>query len=193
MKIKVGVVFGGESVEHEISIISAIQAMNKIDEEKYDVVPIYITKDREWYTGEMLKDIDVYQDLNLIKTYGTNVVLYYKDGSYVLQKKKGLFKGIVNELDIIFPIVHGTNVEDGALQGYLQTIGIPFVGPNVYGAVVGQDKAFMKDIWKEADLPMTNYTWFYDIDYRNDPDKIIKDIQKIKYPLRSYQSGSGSL
>ena len=88
MKIKVGVIFGGETVEHEVSVISAIQAMNKMDEEKYEIIPIYITKDREWYTGEMLKDIDSYQDLNLIKKYSTNVVLYYKDGSYVLQKKK---------------------------------------------------------------------------------------------------------
>jgi D-alanine-D-alanine ligase len=62
MKIRVGVIFGGESVEHEISIITAIQAMNKMDEEKYEIIPIYITKNREWYTGEMLKDIDVYQD-----------------------------------------------------------------------------------------------------------------------------------
>ena len=82
MRIRVGVIFGGESVEHEVSIISAIQAMNKIDEEKYEIIPIYITKDREWYTGDMLKDIEVYQDLNLIKKYSTNVVLYYKDGSY---------------------------------------------------------------------------------------------------------------
>ena len=67
MKIRVGVIFGGETVEHEVSIISAIQAMNKMDEEKYEIIPIYITKDREWYTGDMLKDIDVYQDLNLIK------------------------------------------------------------------------------------------------------------------------------
>ena len=192
MRIKVGVIFGGESVEHEISIISAIQAMNKIDEEKYEIVPIYITKDREWYTGEMLKDIDVYQDLNLIKTYGTNVVLYYKDGSFVLQKKRGLFKSIVKEIDIVFPIVHGTNVEDGGLQGYLQTIGIPFVGPNVYGAAYGQDKTVMKDIWKHAGLPMTEYTWFYDIDYRNDPDKVIKEIEKIKYPLIVKPATTGS-
>ena len=67
MKIKVGVIYGGETVEHEVSIISAIQAMNKMDQEKYDVIPIYITKDREWYTGEMLKDIEMYSDLNLIK------------------------------------------------------------------------------------------------------------------------------
>ena len=58
MKVRVGVIFGGESVEHEISIITAIQAMNKMDEEKYEIIPIYITKNREWYTGEMLKDIE---------------------------------------------------------------------------------------------------------------------------------------
>ena len=69
MKIKLGVIFGGESVEHEVSIISAMQAINKLDLEKYEVVPIYITKDREWYTGEMLRDIEVYQDLSLIKRY----------------------------------------------------------------------------------------------------------------------------
>ena len=192
MKIRVGVIFGGESVEHEVSIISAIQAMNKMDEEKYEVVPIYITKDREWYTGEMLKDIDVYQDLNLIKTYGINVVLYYKNGSYVLQKKKGMFRSIVKEIDIAFPIVHGTNVEDGVLQGYLQTIGIPFVGPNVYGAVAGQDKAIMKDIWRGANIPMTNYEWFYDVDYRNSPDEIISRLKKMKFPLIVKPATTGS-
>ena len=94
----------------------------------------------------MLRDIEVYQDLSLIKRYADNVVLYCKDGSYVLQKKNGLFKRVVKEIDIAFPIVHGTNVEDGVLQGYLQTIGIPLVGPNVYGAAVGQDKVYMKKL-----------------------------------------------
>ena len=192
MRIRVGVIFGGESVEHEVSIISAIQAMNKIDEEKYEIIPIYITKDREWYTGDMLKDIEVYQDLNLIKKYSTNVVLYYKDGSYVLQKKKGLFKNVVKELDIAFPIVHGTNVEDGVLQGYLQTIGIPFVGSNVYGSVAGQDKTIMKDIWKEANLPMTKYVWFYDSEYRQDKDAVLAKIKGLKYPLIVKPATTGS-
>jgi len=192
MKIKVGVIFGGETVEHEVSIISAIQAMNKMDEEKYEIVPIYITKDREWYTGDMLKDIDVYQDLDLIKRYGVNVVLYYKNGSYVLQKKNGLFKRTVKEIDIAFPIVHGTNVEDGVLQGYLQTIGIPFVGPNVYGAVAGQDKTIMKDIWKNAELPMTDYFWFYDVDYRQNPDEIVKKAKKLKFPVIVKPATTGS-
>lgn len=192
MRIKVGVIFGGESVEHEVSIISAIQAMNKIDEEKYEIVPIYITKDREWYTGEMLRDIEVYQDLNLIKTYAKNVVLYYRDGSYVLQKKKGLLKGVVKEIDIAFPIVHGTNVEDGILQGYLQTIGIPYVGPDVYAAVAGQDKAIMKDIWKSIGLQMTEYTWFYDVDYRNDKESVMKNIKKLKFPVIIKPATTGS-
>lgn len=192
MKIKLGVIFGGETVEHEVSIISAIQAMNKIDQEKYEIIPIYITKDREWYTGDMLKDIEFYQDLSLIKRYTENVVLYSHNGSFVLQKKNGLFKKIVKELDIVFPIVHGTNVEDGVLQGYLQSIGIPFVGPNVYASVVGQDKAFMKDIWKNAGLPMTNYVWFYDADYKRDSDEVIKLVSKLKYPVIVKPATTGS-
>lgn len=191
MRIKVGFIFGGESVEHEVSIISAIQAMNKIDEEKYEVVPIYITKDREWYTGELLKDIEVYQDLKLLKKYAKNVVLYYKNGSYVLQTK-GLFKRIVNTIDIAFPVVHGTNVEDGVLQGYLQSIGIPFVGSNVYASVVGQDKVYMKNIWEKAGLNMAKYTWFYDYDYRNNQDKILKEIDKIAYPVVVKPATTGS-
>lgn len=192
MKIRLGVIFGGESVEHEVSIISAIQAMNKIDQEKYEIVPIYITKDREWYTGDMLRDIEFYQDLSLIKRYADNVILYCDNGRYVLQKKKGLFKRIVKEIDIAFPVVHGTNVEDGVLQGYLQSIGIPFVGANVYASVVGQDKAFMKDIWKEADLPMTNYVWFYDADYKKDSEEVIKLVSKLKYPVIVKPATTGS-
>lgn len=192
MKIKVGVIFGGESAEHEVSIISAIQAINKMNEEKYDIIPIYITKDRQWYTGAMLKDIDSYQDLSLIKKYATNVVLVEKNNRFILQKKKGLFKREVAEIDIAFPIVHGTNVEDGVLQGYLQTIGIPFVGPNTYAGVVGQDKVFMKDIFEKEDLPLSKYVWFYDSEYKTDKDEVLKKISKLKYPLIVKPATTGS-
>lgn len=191
MKIKVGVIYGGESVEHEVSVISAMQAMNKLDQEKYEIIPIYITKDREWYTGEMLKDIEVYQDLSLIKKYGKNVVLYCNNGSFILQKKT-FPKSVVAEVDIILPIVHGTNVEDGGLQGYLQTIGVPFVGSDVYASVVGQDKVFMKDIWKNAKLPMTDYVWFYDVDYKQDSDAVIEKVEKLAYPVIVKPATTGS-
>ena len=191
MKIKVGVIFGGESVEHEVSIISAIQAINKMDEEKYEVIPIYITKDREWYTGDMLKDIDVYQDLNLIKKYSKNVTLYCKNGAFVLQNKK-FPRNVVKEIDIAFPIVHGTNVEDGVLQGYLQSVGVPLVGPDVYGAAVGQDKVYMKAIWEQAGLPMTKYVWFYDVDYKQDSNEVVKKVSKLKYPVIVKPATTGS-
>lgn len=191
MKIKVGVIYGGETVEHEVSIISAIQAMNKMDQEKYDIIPIYITKDREWYTGEMLKDIEMYSDLNLIKKYGKNVVLYYSKGAYILQNKK-FPKNIVTDIDIAFPIMHGTNGEDGVIQGYLQTIGIPFVGGDVYASVVGQDKVYMKNIFEDSKLPMTKYTWFYDCDYKENEEDVLKKISKLKYPLIIKPATTGS-
>lgn len=182
MKIKLGVVFGGESVEHEVSIISAIQAMNKIDSEKYEIVPIYITKTRQWYTGELLKEMETYSDLELIKKYAKNVVLYEKDGRFVLQSK-GLVKKVVRELDIVFPIVHGTNVEDGGLQGYLKSIGIPFVGSDVYASAVAQDKVFMKQVFESQKLPVCKYVWFYDTEYEDDVDGVVARIKKLGYPV----------
>ncbi|MEG1351112.1 MAG: D-alanine--D-alanine ligase family protein [Bacilli bacterium] len=182
MKIKVGVIFGGESVEHEVSIISAIQAIEKMDNEKYEIIPIYITKDRVWYTGSMLKEIEIYQDMSLINRYAKKVVLYEKSGRFILQNK-GFFKYTVNEIDLAFPIVHGTNVEDGVLQGYLQSIGIPFVGSDVYASVVGQDKVYMKQIFNSEELNVPNYIWFYDNEFKNDKEVILNKVNKLTYPL----------
>ena len=192
MKIRIGVIFGGKSVEHEISIISAITAMYKIDEEKYDIVPIYIAKDGEWYTGEILREIDTFKDMNLLTRYTNNVVLYKDKDKFVLKKKHSLFNKVVDEIDIAFPITHGTNVEDGTLQGYLQTIDIPYVGPNVYASVVGQDKVYMKAIFQERGLPMAKGTWFYDSDFKKEEDKIIKEIEKLGYPVIVKPATTGS-
>lgn len=182
MKIKLGVIFGGESVEHEVSVISAVQAMKHLNKEKYDVIPIYITKDREWYTGEILKQIDTYTDMDLLKRYTTNVTLYNKKGHFYLQSK-GMFRRIKQELDIVLPIVHGTNMEDGVLQGYLQTIGIPYVGSDTYSSVVAQDKVLQKLVYGKANLPIVPYTWFYDVDYNDNSEKIIKECEKLEYPV----------
>jgi len=181
--IKVGVIFGGETVEHEVSIISAVQAMNKLNNEKYDIVPIYISKENEWYTGLALREIETFKDMELLKRYTKNVVLYKKNGRFVLQSK-GFLKRVINEIDIILPVVHGTNVEDGALQGYLRTIGVPFVGSDVLASAVSQDKIIQKQVFESMDLPIPNYVWFYDCEYKEDADLIIKKIEdKIDYPM----------
>ena len=183
MKIKLGVIFGGVSVEHEISIITAIQAINNIDSMKYDIVPIYIAKDGVWYSGAMLKDIKIYNDMELLKRYAKEVVLYKRDGKFILQNKRGLLRKDITELDMCFPIMHGTSGEDGNLQGYLETIGIPYCESNTYAAVVGQDKVFMKQIWKSCGVPVVKFDWFYDTDFNKNPDKIMERLEKIGYPL----------
>ena len=183
MKIKLGILFGGVSVEHEISIITAIQAMNSIDTMKYDIIPIYIAKDGTWYCGQMLKDIKIYSDMDLLKRYAKEVVLYKRDGKFVLQNKRGLLRKDVTEVDICFPIMHGTYGEDGNLQGYLETVGIPYCEADTYAAVVGQDKVFMKQIWGSSGVPVVKYDWFYDYDFNKNPDKIIERLEKMGYPL----------
>ncbi len=182
MKIKLGVIFGGVSVEHEVSVISALQAIKNIDANRYDVVAIYIAKDGEWYTGDMLKDIQIYSDMDLLKRYAKPVVLYKDDNRFVLQSKSFL-KREITEIDICLPIMHGTNGEDGSLQGYLETIGIPYCESDHYAAVVGQDKIFMKQIWASCDVPIVKYEWFFDIEYQSNSDKIIERIEKLGYPV----------
>lgn len=191
MKLRVGVIFGGESVEHEVSIISAVQAMKHLDKEKYEIIPIYISKDKEWYTGKLLTDIDVYSDINLLKKYATNVVLTNKKDKFILIKKNGI-KRIIDYVDLILPVVHGTNVEDGTLQGYLELIGIPYVGSNVYSSAVGQDKVFEKQIFASSGLPITKYTWFFDSEYKEDEEEVLKKIKSIGYPVMVKPARLGS-
>jgi len=191
MKLRLGVIFGGESVEHEVSIISAVQAMKHLDAEKYEIIPIYIGKNREWYTGKLLKDIDVYSDMDLLKRYSTNVILTNKDDKFVLIKKNGI-RRIIDYIDLVLPVVHGTNVEDGTLQGYLELLGIPYVGSNVYSSAIGQDKIFEKQILESSGLPVTKYTWFYDNEYKEDEDEVLKKIKNIGYPVMVKPARLGS-
>ncbi len=181
--IKVGVIFGGETVEHEVSIITAVQAMSFMNEKKYEVVPIYIGKDRNWYTGEKLKDMSSYKDLNEISKISKEVTLTKKGDKFILQKKNGVFNSTITNIDVAFPIVHGKGVEDGSLSGYLETIGIPYVGPSMLGASVGQDKVVQKQIMSASGVPVVNYTWFYDHEFQNDEESILKEVKKLGYPV----------
>lgn len=191
MKIKVGVIFGGPTVEHEVSVISAVQAMEHMDSEKYDIIPIYITKDRVWYSSKMLMDIDVYKDFETLKRYAKKVNLVNHDGIFCLQSTKG-FKKMITDIDIVFPIVHGSGAEDGSLQGYLETIGVPYVGSGVIGSALGQDKVIMKQVMASCGFPVVPYTWFFDCEYLNEKTEILKMIKKIGYPVIVKPASLGS-
>lgn len=181
--LKIGVIFGGESVEHEVSVITAVQAMSFMDKSKYEVVPIYISKDRNWYTGDVLLDMATYRNLEAVPVLAKEITLTRKDDKFILQKKRGIFKGAVDTIDVAFPIVHGKGVEDGSLSGYLETIGIPYVGPSMLGASIGQDKVVQKQVMKESGVPVVDYEWFFDNEYKEDEDGIIKRIERLGYPV----------
>ncbi len=183
MKLRLGVIFGGESVEHEVAVISALQAINNIDKEKYDVVPIYIGKDRIWYSGNELNDIKNYRDIDSLLTKVKPVSLCKLGNEYVLMSTKGLFNKVVDKIDVAFPIVHGKNVEDGSLAGYLDTIGIPYVGSGIIGSAIGQDKVILKDVLKANNIPVVDSIWFYDNEYLLDKDSIINNIKKMGLPV----------
>lgn len=183
MKIKIGVIYGGETVEHEVSVISALQAMNNLNEDKYDIVPIYISKDRIWYTGHMLRDIEFYKEFEDEKKYAIKVMLYKKGKTFLLQRTTGLFRKDITDLDVILPVVHGNNVEDGSLAGLLDSIGIPYVGSHVLGGALGQDKVVMKQVMESVNLPIVPYTWFYDSEYLDNKENLLKEIKKIGYPV----------
>ena len=192
MKLNIGVIFGGKSLEHELSIITALQAMDNIDKERYEVVPIYITKDLTFYSGGMLRYIDSYKDFRLIDRYATKVNLINKNGKFVLQTT-GLIKRAYKEIHLAFPMVHGKYTEDGSIVGYLETLGIPVVGSDIYSSSLCQDKVFTKEVLNGNDIPVVDYVYFSDNDYKLDKEDIFKKIEKLSYPLviKPARLGSG--
>ena len=190
--IKVGVIFGGDSVEHEVSIISALQAMENIDTDKYEIIPIYISKDRHFYTGEALRDMETFKYFDNMKKFVKEITLCRKGNEVVMQKVKGFFGRNVNTIDVAFPIVHGKGTEDGTLSGYLETLGLPVVGPSVLGASLGQDKVVLKQVLEANGIKTPNYVWFYDYEYDMNKDEIIKNIEKIGYPVVVKPANLGS-
>jgi D-alanine-D-alanine ligase len=195
MKIRLAVIFGGESVEHEISIISAHQVMEAFDRQKYEIIPVYIAKNSEWYVGDVLKDITNYEDLDFIVKNAKKVKLVADQNKYFLYGYPfKIFKAKpLVEFDLAFPIVHGTNLEDGTLQGLLEANKIPYAGPNITGAAVGQDKVLMKMIWQAADLPVLPYVWFYDSQWRDLKADYTKTLKKrLGFPVIVKPANLGS-
>lgn len=192
MKLSIGVIFGGRSLEHDLSVLTAIQAMDNIDKERYEVVPIYITKDLTFYSGGMLRYIDSYKDFRLIDRYATKVNLINKNGKFILQTT-GLIKRVYKEIHLAFPMVHGKYTEDGSIVGYLETLGIPVVGSDIYSLSLCQDKVFTKEVLNGNDIPVVDYVYFSDSDYKLDKEDIFKKIEELSYPLiiKPARLGSG--
>ena len=186
MKTNIAVFFGCRSVEHEVSIISAVQAMRAINRDKYDITPVYVAKDGSMYTGDNLFEIENYRNLTeLLKT--AKRVTFIKEKDKVLmhhldQKKFKKISDIV--IDLAFPIVHGTNCEDGTMAGYFEFLGLPYISCDIISAAVGMDKAVFKDVLKTAGLPVLDCIKFRAREYTLDKENVTNKINKeIGYPL----------
>lgn len=186
MKIKIGVIFGGKSVEHEISIITANQAMSHINQEKYEIVPIYISKKGLLYTGNELLDLENFKNLDklLKKLIQINLVNDGKTINLIRFPSKTFGKNILNSIDIAFPIMHGTNGEDGSIAGFLEILGIPYIGPDILASAVGMDKITARRVLQHAGIPSLDFVSLYSKDFNHQKEKYIKEItQNLDFPM----------
>lgn len=185
MKTKVAMLFGGKSVEHEVSVISGIQALLSMDTDKYDVTPVYLTKKNEMYVGEEIGKIESYKDIDALLSKSQRVIMVNNQDKVQLVSypQKLLGKNTTIDVDVVFPVVHGTNVEDGALQGYLKTMGVPFVGCDVTASAVGMDKYIMKMILKEAGVPVLDAMIFTLSDYAEIDSMMDRIEGRLGYPV----------
>lgn len=185
MKTKVAMMFGGKSVEHEVSVISGIQAILSMDTDKYDVIPVYITKNNEMYVGDDIGKIECYKDIDGLLKRSQRVIMINEGEkvSLVSYPLKKFGKNTEIDIDIAFPVVHGTNVEDGAFQGYLKTLGIPFVGCDVTASAVGMDKYIMKMVLKENGVPVLDAKVYTLSDYAQ-METLLDNVEKtFGYPV----------
>lgn len=188
-KLKIGILFGGRSAEHEVSLVSAASIIQSLDKNKYDILPIGISKEGRWLSVpnslQLLKErapIDSFPEHLLLPDPRKQSLVNISGASISSQ-----------EVDVIFPVIHGTFGEDGTIQGLFELADIPYVGAGVLGSAVGMDKVISKQLLQHAKIPVAKGVWFLYSDFTKDPRKYIGDIERqLKYPCFVKPPNQGS-
>ncbi len=189
-KLKIGVLFGGRSAEHEVSIVSAASVINALDKSKYDVVPIGITKEGRWLSA--VNVIQLLRDKSPIEQFPEHVLLP-DPRKQSLVNISGAFPQNAQKVDVIFPVIHGTFGEDGTIQGLFELADIPYVGAGVLGSAVGMDKVVAKQLLENAGIPVAKGISFLYSNYPLNEQQIIEEIErKLKYPCFVKPPNQGS-
>ena len=199
-KKTIGVVFGSRSCEHEVSIISALQMMKAANPDRYSVVPVYISMQGEWFSGEPLLDIKTYRNFDgyqkglyrvwLDMTAGSGVLMTMEPPKGLLGKEK---QRVAARLDCVIPVLHGMHGEDGTLQGMLEMCNIPYASSGVTASAVGMDKTFMKDFFKGCGFPVLESLWVLRSSWHADSDSVIRKIEsELPYPVFVKPASLGS-
>jgi D-alanine-D-alanine ligase len=187
-KLRVGVIFGGRSGEHEVSLTSAKGIMGALDREKYEIVPIGITKAGQWLTGG-----DVHQQL-LDASAGHPIIEdHLARVEPTAEKSLALPISETGPLDVVFPVLHGPFGEDGTIQGFLELVGVPYVGAGVMASAVGMDKAICKAIFQAHGLPVAPYQVFLRRQWQSEPEAVIAQCEAaFPYPMFVKPANLGS-
>jgi len=192
MKVNLVVLFGGASSEHTVSIASARKAMKHLDREKYNILPVYLTKQGVFFYGDALATIDDFGKIADVLAKCVRVNFRVENNRTLLWKENGIFGRKIADIDVVLPVVHGTNVEDGALQGLLRTVKVPFACPDVLASALGMDKYVSKLVFKAAGLPVLDCLVFNRGDYTS-VENVQKEIEaKFPYPVIVKPVNTGS-
>ena len=185
MKIKIGLLYGGKSAEHEVSLLTARAVTQAINFDKYEVYPIYITKNGEWIKGQELTS--PIEEIDTLKLKGTenkpnNIISF-------LPKEDD----DTSKLDVIFPLLHGPNGEDGTVQGLLEVLNLPYVGNGVLASAAGMDKVVMKQLFAQAGLSQVPYLHFIRKEWKNNQSTLVEKMEEnLKWPLFVKPANLGS-
>jgi D-alanine-D-alanine ligase len=196
-RLTVLVVFGSRSVEHEVSIVTAVQAMDAMDPRRYDVLPVLITKDGRWVSSPYLRSAAAYRDIDALIARASRVYLRPEPDDRRLHFVEHGILGVPRVrsvyFDCLFPIVHGTFGEDGTLQGVCELANIPYVGPGVAASAVGMDKILMKSIFRDHGLPITRFRSFTRTRWEQHREDVLDELETaLEYPLYVKPSNLGS-
>ena len=215
-KLRVGILFGGRSGEHEVSLLSAASVLNAIDKDKYEVVPIGITKDGRWLTAEHAENLlagkltleprnlragdpEITQPAAVLARGEAVVVppepVHRQGGLVPFQTDSALLRRASDRainVDVIFPVLHGTFGEDGTIQGLLELADIPYVGAGVLGSAAGMDKDIMKSLFIAAKIPIVKHVTILRSAWEKDPKKVERAVGRLKYPVFVKPANLGS-
>ena len=179
-KIRVGLLFGGRSKEHEVSVLSALSVLEAMNPKKYEVIPIRITKQGRWKLLPGPKVLKTIQDWENHPGRSAVLMPTGEGGGLVCPEQVETTQG--SGVDVVFPLLHGVFGEDGTVQGMLAMAGVAYVGAEVLGSALGMDKIWMKLAFKEAGLNPVPFWWFHRKTWQDQPDRILSEIEK-RFPL----------
>jgi D-alanine-D-alanine ligase len=189
-KLRIGVIFGGRSGEHEVSLQSAKSVIEAMDREKYDIVPIGITKEGKWLASS---DAGLLLPEAIIRDADHEVALFGDPTRGDLVRFDTGGPESAGALDVVFPVLHGTFGEDGTIQGLLELANLPYVGSGVLGSAAGMDKIVMKQLFRDSGLPVGEFVWFLRSQWEREPEAILDRVEReIDYPSYVKPANLGS-